>query len=550
MRARLGLTLAAASTLGAQIQEVLEPGSQIWYVAYDDAERALKAGKHREALRNYQRALRLTSTKPGDGVPTYGTRYIRFYPYLGMARAALALGDLATAKLALDQSSAAGGEPAAQREALREALRQELLKHAPKPVEARPTAPPQPIVEHLPALRPAPKPEVREETVQETSPPWETEAPSKPVTPAPAPQPKAIKPKTETIRESPAQASNPPPSVPSAPPQTPARWPWWTAGGLLATAGTWLLWRRKGRNPYGVDLRPPTSGNLRKGSAPASQTMETAVSRTPIPSHLGPFRILELLGRGGCATTYLGIHERTGQKAAIKVPHPHVLADGDFHSRFWREAELGRMLDHPRIPRILEVGSEEDPWLAMAFVPGITLEDHLKRVQPLPLNQAIHIALDVAEALAHAHAKGVVHRDLKPSNVMLGEGGAMVLDFGIARLLDTAHTATALLIGTPAYFAPEGLQSARVGPGADRYALGILLFEMLAGQKPFTGDNPFHVLEQHRTSPLPDLQALRPEAPARLVRLVERLCQKAPAERPEDLEALEILRSLKATHPL
>jgi serine/threonine-protein kinase len=127
---------------------------------------------------------------------------------------------------------------------------------------------------------------------------------------------------------------------------------------------------------------------------------------------------------------------------------------------------------------------------------------------------------------------------------MLGDQGAVVMDFGIARMLDTTMTSSTMYLGTPLYSAPEGILGARVGPPADRYALGVILFEMLAGHPPFESDTLYRVLEAQRFDPLPDLAEIRPHTPPRLIRLVERLCAKAPEERPEDPETLAILAEL------
>ena len=179
----------------------------------------------------------------------------------------------------------------------------------------------------------------------------------------------------------------------------------------------------------------------------------------------------------------------------------------------------------------------------MDYLRGTSLEARMAAGEPLPVAQAVAIARDIAEAISYAHAKGVVHRDLKPANVMLNEQGATVMDFGIARLMDTAMTTGTMFLGTPLYCAPECVAGPRVGPPADRYSLGMILFEMLAGHPPFQGESVFEVFEAHRSRPLPDLAAARPELPPRLVRLVQRLCAKAPEDRPEDAETLEILRT-------
>ena len=206
------------------------------------------------------------------------------------------------------------------------------------------------------------------------------------------------------------------------------------------------------------------------------------------------------------------------------------------------------MLDHPRIVRIVDPGpAQGDLWLAMDFIRGHTLEACLAGKGPLAVAEAVAIATDIAEAMAYAHAKGVVHRDLKPGNVMLDGRGAVVMDFGIARMLETNLTTSTMFIGTPLYSAPESVLGPRVGPPADRYALGVMLFEMLAGHQPFQGESTYQILEAQRFQPLPDLKDFRPHTPPRLVRLVERLCAKAPEERPEDMEVLDILRELKVT---
>jgi serine/threonine-protein kinase len=257
-----------------------------------------------------------------------------------------------------------------------------------------------------------------------------------------------------------------------------------------------------------------------------------------------------VLGRGGCATAYFGVHTGTGAEVAIKVPHPHLMEDPEFLARFRREAAMGALLDHPRIVRILDPGPPEgEPWLVMPFMKGITLQDHLARIRALPVPQAVAIAHDVAEAVSHAHAKGVVHRDLKPANIMLAQQGAVVMDLGIARMVEGGRF-TSVFLGTPTYSAPESITNPSVGPPADRYALGILLFEMLAGHPPFEGESAFQVLESHRFDPLPDLDAERPHLPPKLLRLVQRLCEKAPEDRPEDPETLRILGELKQEYPL
>ena len=184
----------------------------------------------------------------------------------------------------------------------------------------------------------------------------------------------------------------------------------------------------------------------------------------------------------------------------------------------------------------------------MPFVNGVTLESYLQQTGALPIPQAIHLATDVAEAIAYAHTKGIVHRDLKPANIMVSGQGAVIMDLGIARVLDSGKH-TSVYLGTPTYSAPEAMQNPSVGPPADRYALGIIIFEMLTGAPPFSGANAFKLLEAHAFEALPDLAAQRPLVPPRLLRLTQRLCDKKPEERPEDGETTQILRELKAEFP-
>ncbi|MDE3245840.1 MAG: serine/threonine protein kinase, partial [Acidobacteriota bacterium] len=255
-------------------------------------------------------------------------------------------------------------------------------------------------------------------------------------------------------------------------------------------------------------------------------------------------------GQGSFATTYGGFRRSDGLPVAVKVPHAHMIQDADAMNRFRQETRLGALLDHPTIVCLVDPSPESGlPWMAMELVQGETLQEYMAHKGKLEIEEVLHLGAEITQALSHAHGKGVVHRDLKPANVMVSQGHAKVMDFGIARVLDTAGmTATAFFLGTPAYAAPESLKGSRVGPPADRYALGIMIFEMLVGHAPFQAEHPLAVMDMHRSTELPDLGVLRPDAPRRLVRLVERLTTKNPEERPEDPEVLTILQDL-IKHP-
>lgn len=321
----------------------------------------------------------------------------------------------------------------------------------------------------------------------------------------------------------------PPPAYQPLPSEGPRPMPWLPAGlgATVVVALAWAWTRRSARR-----LR------LRKTSPPGP-----AFTPGSLPGAVGPYRIERLLGRGGFADTFLARHAHTGQEVALKVPHLHRADDPEFRARFHQEARLGALLSHPHLVRILDPGQEQGrPYLAMEYLRGQGLDERLAREGALPLAEGVAIARALAEAMTHAHAHGVVHRDLKPGNVMLTDQGPKVMDLGIARVMDAATvTSTYAFLGTPLYAAPEAQLKTHVGPAADRYSLGVILFHMLTGEVPFTGETPFEILHRHRTEgPVPPSR-LRPEIPAVLDRLVLRLLDKEPDQRPEDGEILRIL---------
>ena len=342
--------------------------------------------------------------------------------------------------------------------------------------------------------------------------------------------------------------------TPSAalPPQSWATWAWLAGGGLAFVFGGAALVRRR-RKPTEPSVTVYLERTVPSPASPFPLGPPTQAGTNGDPNltrAFGPFVPLKVLGQGGCATAYFGQHRDTGAEVAIKVPHRHLLQDGEFKARFHREASLGALLHHPRIVPILDPGPlDGDPWLAMPFIHGMTLDLYLAQKGRLEIPEAIRIACDINDAISFAHSKGVVHRDLKPGNVMMTADGAIVMDFGIARVLDVAMTVSTMFIGTPQYSAPECVLTTRVGPPADRYALGIMLFEFLAGKPPFTGESPFQILEAQRSAPLPDLALECPLVPLRLHRLIQRLCAKSPEERPEDGETRIILEELSLEFP-
>ncbi len=224
------------------------------------------------------------------------------------------------------------------------------------------------------------------------------------------------------------------------------------------------------------------------------------------------------LGRGGMAIVYLARDRKHDREVAVKVLLPELSASigGD---RFEREIRLAAKLQHPHILGLYDSGSADGLlFYVMPFVKGESLRDRLDREGQLPIEDAIQIALEVASALGHAHEKNIVHRDIKPENVLLADGHSLVADFGIARAAQEGDeqklTQTGMALGTPVYMAPEQAAGEKVGPTADLYSLGCMLYEMLAGEAPFTGKNSMAIMARHAMENVPSIRIVRSSATA------------------------------------
>jgi serine/threonine-protein kinase len=241
------------------------------------------------------------------------------------------------------------------------------------------------------------------------------------------------------------------------------------------------------------------------------------------------------LGQGGMATVYLAEDVKHKRRVAVKVLKPE-LAAAVGHERFLREITTTANLRHPHILPLYDSG-EADGFLyyVMPYVEGESLQTRLVREKQLPLEDALQIAREVADALSYAHAHDVIHRDIKPDNIMLESGHAVVADFGIARALDAAGgealTQTGLAVGTPVYMSPEQASGDDVDGRSDLYALGCVLYEMLGGQPPFTGATAESLVHQHVMVEPPPITNLRPAVPASVVATLSRALAKAPADR-------------------
>ena len=248
----------------------------------------------------------------------------------------------------------------------------------------------------------------------------------------------------------------------------------------------------------------------------------------------GRYEVEQELGSGGMAVVYLAKDLRHDRRVAIKVLRQDV--GGASAERFLREIRTVAQLHHPHILQLLDSGTAGDHlFYVMPYVEGETIRQRLEREGPLPIDEAVRIAREVADALSFAHARGIVHRDIKPENVFLSAGHALVADFGIARAAESAASATltdaGLAVGTPSYMSPEqATADPRVDGRSDQYALGCVVYEMLAGAPPFTGPTSQAIMARHTADPVPPLRTVR-DVPASLESAITRALAKVPADR-------------------
>jgi serine/threonine-protein kinase len=256
------------------------------------------------------------------------------------------------------------------------------------------------------------------------------------------------------------------------------------------------------------------------------------------------------VGRGGMAAVYLARDVKHGRRVAIKVLHPE-LAAAVGPARFLREIETTAKLTHPHILTLHESGQQGGIlYYVMPFVEGESLRERLTRERQLPLDEALRIATDVADALSFAHGQGVVHRDIKPENILVSGRHAIVADFGIARAVARAAgdtlTATGATLGTPQYMSPEQAAGDHdVDARSDIYALGCVLYEMLAGEAPYSGPSVQSIVAKHITAQIPSVRMLRPTVPPHVEGIITRALAKSPTDRYPDAQSM--LRDLEAT---
>ncbi len=257
------------------------------------------------------------------------------------------------------------------------------------------------------------------------------------------------------------------------------------------------------------------------------------------------------IASGGMATIYAGLDTRLDRPVAVKIMHAHLANDEAFVSRFIKEAKATAALSHPNIVSIQDQGwNEGGPpavFLVMELVEGSTLRDYLNEKGSLTVEQTFQIVTPVLSALSAAHRIGIIHRDIKPENILISKDGRIkVADFGLARNITMGQTMTAessVVLGSVSYLSPEQVQRGVADARSDIYAVGIVLFEMLTGSKPYSGETPIQIAYRHVNDRIPDIQTIKSEIPTSIAELVYEATAPNPDQRPKNAE--ELLNKLR-----
>src|SRR4051794_904742 len=247
----------------------------------------------------------------------------------------------------------------------------------------------------------------------------------------------------------------------------------------------------------------------------------------------GRYRIQRRIGSGGMADVYCAQDSQLGREVAIKVLHRRFARDREFVERFRREASAAAGLQHPNVVSVYDRGEYDGTYyIAMEYLRGRPLKELIREEAPLDQLRTIDLAIQILEAAAFAHRRGVIHRDFKPHNVIVGQDGRLkVTDFGIARAGASEMTETGSIMGTAQYLSPEQAQGQRVGAQSDLYSIGVIVYEMLAGQVPFAGESAVSIALKHVGEQPPRLADLRHDVHPRLEQAVGRALLKDPAQR-------------------
>ena len=260
----------------------------------------------------------------------------------------------------------------------------------------------------------------------------------------------------------------------------------------------------------------------------------------------GQYEVLSALGQGGMSETYRARDVNSGQVLVLKIPFASLIGDPATFSRYQREMEIGKRLDHPNIQKLMaegRLGGGVAPYMVLEYVDGELLLSYIAARAPLSADEALHITRQIVDALRYCHERGIVHRDLKPENMLITRDGQIkLMDFGIALLQGARRVTFRRLsnsVGTPDYMAPEQVRGERGDARTDVYAVGVMLYEMLAGEVPYRGDNALAVMSQRVTSDAPLLRLARPDVPPQLEAVVFRALRRDPSERYQSMADLQ-----------
>jgi serine/threonine-protein kinase len=264
------------------------------------------------------------------------------------------------------------------------------------------------------------------------------------------------------------------------------------------------------------------------------------------------YEIRRSLGEGAMGIVYLAHDQRLGRDVAIKQLSPGLMGNTEFLSRFRQEARaLGRLIQ-PNIVQVFDfIETDGNAWIIMEYVDGETLDQRIGSAQ-LPLAEVLDISLQIAKAMAYAHDQGVIHRDLKPANILVTTDGAIkIMDFGVAKISESSMmTQVGTIMGSPAFMSPEQASGKEIGNSTDIYALGIMMYAMLCGELPFTGDTQ-SVIAQHLTRTPDSIAHKRQDLPSALADLVTAMLMKEAGDRPKDMhEIVKVLESQPGPEPV
>lgn len=254
-----------------------------------------------------------------------------------------------------------------------------------------------------------------------------------------------------------------------------------------------------------------------------------------LPAAIGNYRVLDRIGKGAMGVVYSAFDDRAGRQVAVKVMMADLEGDGETRERFYREAKIAGRLQHRNLITVYDMGEEDGRlYMVMELLRGGTLNEYLKRPEPLALEISLDLMAQMCEGLAVAHVHGIFHRDVKPGNIFIQEDGSVkILDFGVARLADSNMTASGFIVGTPEFMSPEQARGREVDQRSDVFSTGAVFYYMLTGRKPFSAaDLPavLHKVETEEPAPLTGH-----EAPPGLARIITRALAKSASKRYQEL---------------